>query len=253
VKLAPATVLFAAAGLALAIVERRPSHRIVLSWIAVWFVVHSVGGSKWGRFFVAVLPAFLLLASHAAVRAMEVLRERKPLWAPAAAGALALLLVGSEARAALLHAPHYRLYVNAFGGGDRNVSWFFPHCDYFDAGFREAVERVASAAEPGAELSTEIDWPARLYAERFGRPDLLQSLVRRGQACRSGHPCYVVVQVGRLYFINQDAVHNLAQRAPWTVVRIRGTDVVKVYRLEPGESPFPDENVPTAPQALGRP
>jgi hypothetical protein len=37
------------------------------------------------------------------------------------------------------------------------------------------------------------------------------------------------------------------------VVRIRGTDVVKVYRLEPGESPFPDENVPTAPQALGRP
>jgi hypothetical protein len=253
VKLAPATVLCAAVGLVLAIVERRPAHRIVLAWMAVWFVVHSASGSKWGRFFVAVLPAFLLLASHAAVRALELLRERKPWWAAAAAGALALVLVGGETRAAIAHAPHYRLYVNAFGGGDENVSWFFPHCDYFDAGFREAVERVAAAAEPGAELSTEIDWPARLYAERFGRPDLVQSLVRRGQACRSGHPCYVVVQTGRLYFINRDAVHDLARRTPWSVVRIRGADVVKVSRLEPGESPFPNENVPTAPQALGRP
>ena len=35
VKLAPITVLFAAAGLAAAIVQRRPAHRIVLSWLAV--------------------------------------------------------------------------------------------------------------------------------------------------------------------------------------------------------------------------
>jgi hypothetical protein len=28
---------------------------------------------------------------------------------------------------------------------------------------------------------------------------------------------------------------------PWHVERIRGEEVVKVYRLEPGEMPFPDE------------
>jgi hypothetical protein len=51
-----------------------------------------------------------------------------------------------------------------------------------------------------------------------------------------------VVQIGRLYFLNQDAVRWLSRREPWTTVRIRGEDVVKVYRLLPGESPFPDEN-----------
>ncbi|HWE25448.1 MAG TPA: glycosyltransferase family 39 protein [Myxococcales bacterium] len=245
VKLAPLTVLFAAAGLAIAIAQRRPAHRIVLSWIAIWFVVHSlISGSKWGRFFVAVLPAFVLLAAHAAAVIVDWLRVRRPAWAPAAAAVMALFLVGSEARAALVHAPHYRLYINAFGGGDANLGWFFPHCDFFDAGFREAIQQIAARAEPGAEVSTEIDWPARLYAERAGRPDLLQTLVRRGRACRSGRPCYVVVQIGRLYFLNEDAVRNLARREPWTTIRIRGEEAAKVYRLGPGESPFPDENGP---------
>jgi hypothetical protein len=69
----------------------------------------------------------------------------------------------------------------------------------------------------------------------------LQTLVRRGQTCRSGRICYAVVQTGRLYFLNQDAVANLSRRTPWHVERIEGRDVVKVYRLLPGESPFPDE------------
>ena len=216
----------------------------MLSWLAVWFLVHSVSGSKWGRFFTAVLPAFLLLAGYGAALAVSWMRARRPAWATAAAAAVVVLLVGGEARAALAHAPHYRLYINAFGGGDENVDWFFPHCDYFDTGFREAVQKIAARAEPGAEVATEIELPAELYAERFGRPDLQQTLVRRGRACRSGQPCYVVVQIGRLYFLNADAVRSLSHREPWTTVRVRGEDVVKVYRLPPGESPFPDENSP---------
>src|SRR5256885_11117929 len=41
VKLAPLTLLCAAIGLAVAIAQRKASHRIVLSWMAVWFFVHS--------------------------------------------------------------------------------------------------------------------------------------------------------------------------------------------------------------------
>jgi hypothetical protein len=136
------------------------------------------------------------------------------------------------------------LYISPLGGGDENVDWYFPHCDYFDTGFREAIKYIAAHAEPGAEVSTEIDWPARLYADQAGRSDLLQTLNRRGRACLSGKVCYVVVQTGRLYFLNEDAVRNLARRTPWHIEQIRGRDVVRVYKLLPGENPYPDESNP---------
>jgi len=238
VKLAPATFLLSLGGLAIALVQRRPAHKAILSWMAVWFFVHSLSGSKWGRFFTSVLPAFLLLAAHCTALLVEWLRERRvPTLVSGAA--LCLVLIGTEAWASFSHAPHQRLYISPLGGGDARVTWFFPHCDYFDAGFREAVQYVAAHAEPGAELSTEIDWPAKLYSERAGRGDLLQTLVRRGRGCQSGRVCYAIVQTGRLYFLNQDAVALLAKREPWHVERIRGEEVVKVYRLLPGESPFP--------------
>ena len=246
VKLAPATLLFALAGLWLSLTARKPAHKLVLSWMAVWFFVHTLSGSKWGRFFTSVLPAFLILAGYATAVLVERLRfapgRAESLLRPALLVVLALALPGAEAVAAIRHAPHYRLYISPLGGGDSRVTWYYPHCDYFDAGFREAVQYVAAHAEPGAELSTEIDWPARLYSERAGRSDLVQTLNRRGRACLSGHPCYVVVQTGRLYFLNEDAVRNLATRTPWHVERIRGEDVVKVYRLQPGESPYPAES-----------
>jgi 4-amino-4-deoxy-L-arabinose transferase-like glycosyltransferase len=237
VKLAPLTFAASMAGLGVALVQRKPAHKLMLSWLLVWFLVHSASGSKWGRFFVSVLPAFLILAGAAASKALELLQAKRLRW-PAAAG-LALLLPGSEALAAAKHAPHYRLYISPLGGGEAEVQWYFPHCDYFDAGFREAVQYVAAHAEPGAELSTEIDWPARLYSDFAGRADLQQTLVRRGRTCRAGRICYVVVQAGRWYFLNQDAVANLAKRTPWHVESIEGREVVKVYRLLPGESPFP--------------
>src|SRR2546428_12457322 len=49
VKLAPLTFLCSMAGLAVAAWQRRPAHKLVLSWMAVWFLVHSISGSKWGR------------------------------------------------------------------------------------------------------------------------------------------------------------------------------------------------------------
>lgn len=51
----------------------------------------------------------------------------------------------------------------------------------------------------------------------------------------------MTVQVGRTYLHNQDAVKLLSVRDPVHVETIRGQPVVQVYRLEPGESPFPAE------------
>src|SRR5207302_6223098 len=100
----------------MALVQRRPAHKLVLSWLGVWFLVHSLSGSKWGRFYVSVLPAFLILAAYAAAVLLEYVRQPAARWA--AALAAVLLLPGGEALAAIAHAPHYRLYVSPLGGGD---------------------------------------------------------------------------------------------------------------------------------------
>jgi hypothetical protein len=252
VKLTPLTFVLAVTGLGVALFERRPAHRLLLAWIGVWFVVHSVFGSKWGRFFTTVMPALLLLAGAAVALLVERVRAaRASSGATAAfAGALGVGLAWDVIQPTATHAPHERLYISPIGGGDANVTWFFPHCDYFDAGFREAMQYIAAHAEPYAEVSSELAYEvatphfktASLYTDLAGRHDLTHTLLRRGLTCRSGHPCYAVVQTGRLYFLNQDAVANLAHRTPWYVVKIRDEDVVKVYRLEPGEMPYPDES-----------
>jgi hypothetical protein len=242
VKQTPVVFLFSLVGLAWAIWKRHPSQRLVLAWMAVWFVGHSISGAKYARMFVPIFPSFFLLASSAAALFVERARASRFAFASRPVAALlAALLIGPELGASISHAPHFRTYVSPLGGGDRLVTWYFPHDDYFDAGFREAIEYVAAHAEPGAEVSSEIDWTARYYAQRFGREDLFFSMIRPKEACRGGgRTCYVAVQEGRLYEANQKAVQQLAMRKPWHVVQIRGVDVVRVYRLAPGDSPFPN-------------
>jgi len=234
-KLTPAVLIAAAAGILIAVLQRRPAHRIALAWLGLWFATFLLSGTKYGRFFVSVLPVFLLFAAHAAIvlagSALRIPVALVPLLIP-------VLLVAGEARAALGLAPHYRLYLSPLAGA-RGPEWFFPHCDYFDAGFREAMQVLAARAEAGAEVTSEIELPARFYTARGGRDDLVHTLLREGTACRSGRVCYVVTQVGRRYRHNQRALAYLAERAPWHVERIRHRAAVAVYRLMPGESPFP--------------
>lgn len=261
VKLSPPLFAAALAGIAIAAAKRRPAHRVMLVWVGFWYLVWLLSGGKYARFFLSVLPAFLLFASHAvAVAATGIARvctqrlasAPLPLRRAAAPAALLMiaapamagpLLVFSEARAALSLAPHHRLYISPLAGGAHGPEWFFPHCDYFDVGFREAIAWLAVHAEPEAEISSEAVLPAALYARRFGRDDLLTTRTRKEWSCRAGRVCYVIVQVGRLYSHNQGAVNHLSARDPVHVEEIRGRPVVQVYRLEPGESPFPDEGV----------
>jgi len=248
VKFAPLTAALGAVGLVLALWRRAPAQRVLLVWLLVFFLFSVVAGAKYGRFFVSVMPAFLLLAAHAAVvlatRATELAvallgARRRARVAAVSAAVTACLVLAPEAHAALTHAPHYRLYLNALGGGDRNVTWFLPHCDYFDAGAREAIAWVTSHAERGAEVCSEVDWTVRLYAAEAARPDLVSHPVLPGRCCTGRVACYVLVQAGRLYRHNRAAVELLAGRTPAHVERIRGQDAVRVYRLEAGESPFP--------------
>ncbi len=241
VKQTPGLLLLSLAGLAWAIWKRYPSHRVVLAWMGVWFVGHAISQAKYARFFVPIYPSLFLLAGSVAARLIEwVAARRSTLATGAVASVLGATTIGPELAASLSHAPHFRTYISPLAGGDRCVTYYFPHCDYFDAGFREAMEYIAQHAERGAEVSSEIDWTARYYAERFGRDDLTFSILRPDDACRAGKICYVAIQEGRLYEANRTAVESLALRKPWHIVPIRGVEVVKVYRLAPGETPFPN-------------
>jgi 4-amino-4-deoxy-L-arabinose transferase-like glycosyltransferase len=246
VKFAPLTALLGFAGLALALVRRHPSHRIVLVWLGIFWLTFQIAGAKYGRFFVSAMPAFLALAGHAAAALARAVAARVAVLREGVAGrvaacAAALLVLAPEVRASVVHAPHHRLYVSALGGGDRNVTWFFPHCDYFDAGLREAVAWVAATAPAGAEVASEVDWSVRLYAGFAGRADLVSRGIVPGKTCSGERPCYVLVQPARLYRHNAAAVARLGARKPVHVERLRGEDAVRVYLLAPGEQVFPAE------------
>jgi 4-amino-4-deoxy-L-arabinose transferase-like glycosyltransferase len=246
VKFAPLTAVLGFGGLLLALARRAPGDRVLLPWLGIFWLSFQIAGGKYGRFFVSAMPPFLLLAAAAAMWLARAVALRARLAPRLASAGAALLLVVPEAHAALTHAPHYRLYVNAFGGGDRRVTWFFPHCDYFDAGMREAVAWVAARAEPGAEVVSEVDWTVRLYAGARGRPDLVSSPFLPGRGCGHARPCYVLVHVGRRYLHNQAALDRLSARTPVEVVRIRGEDAVRIFRLAPGEPLFPRTPVAAA-------
>jgi len=251
VKLATPTVVLTALGLVLALAHRAPAHRVVLVWLFIFWLSFEIAGAKYARFNVEVLPALLALAGHAAVTLYRLLAARLEALAAAPRATfavLALLLFAPEARAALAHAPHYRLYVNALGGGDDRVNFFFPHCDYYDAGLREALGWVADHAERGAVVATEVDWTVRLYAPLFGRPDLVSAPILPDSACGERVPCYVLVQPGRLYWHNQAALDGLARAEPVHTEKILDQVAVRVYRLSPGEKLFPPATA-TAPLA----
>lgn len=237
VKFTPLVAVLMFFGLALAFWRRAPSDRVVLAWIFFMLLVFFVSGAKYGRYFTCILPAFACAAAEAARQLAN--RLRGPMARAGAFAALAVLMLGNEAWATVTHLPHPRLYVNALAGGDAKLDYWFPHCDYFDAGVREAVQAIAARAEPGAELSGETGWVIRYYLDQAGRSDVVNTPFMPGKACVKGRVCYVLTQSGRLYWHNQAAMAELARQQPWATFEVGGHPAVRVYRLEPGAPLFP--------------
>src|SRR5216683_6247490 len=88
VKQTPGILALSGVGLAWAVWKRHPSQRLVLVWMAVWFVAHSISGAKYARFFVPVFPTFFLLAASAAVGLVELTRRSGFAFGPRAVAAL---------------------------------------------------------------------------------------------------------------------------------------------------------------------
>src|SRR5215468_6689465 len=127
-KLTPPVLALSLAGLFIAL--KRRTGGLLLGWLAVWFLVFTVAGGKYGRYFVSVLPAFLLLAglavaelSRAARRWAALRHDALPgalqkavapilLAVQAAPLALACVAAAAEAHASFALSPHERFYVS---------------------------------------------------------------------------------------------------------------------------------------------
>ncbi len=221
----------AAAGIALLFFDRTSLISIFLRvTLTFWFVPYALFGSKWIRYLVIILPSVYLAAGWAVDRVYAWAKGRRWAWRPAVAAAV-LTLVAWPAANALAWTPYNRLYLNAFGGGRKNVGRFFPPDEVYDLGVREADQYVARVAPHGAVVSASDPMGTRYYMHRFGRPDIrIVPLFDPDYEPRSGD--YILVQASRRYFETSPLI-NLIRRTHHPLLRVRddGLDVVEVYRF----------------------
>ncbi len=251
VKLGPGTLLLGLGGTAALLRSKGAGARLVLAWFGLVAVVLLWAHPVWPEESVLLLPPLFLLAAGGAAALVERLRTRGGL--PTAASSLALLACalagpGAEAFAAASTAPHPRLWLSplaALGGlpGMPPLLSWSPTSDVGTTGLREAALALAGV-ERNAEVASDQPESLRLLFAGLGREDLSLTTLVRGRACREGRSCYVVLQEGRSGSHACAAEQALSARRPWHEERLLDLSLVRVYRLGPGESPYPDENVP---------
>ena len=245
VKLAPPTVILVGLGLLLAIWRRGVAHGFLMLWLGFFLIVYFVMSVKYARYFQPIFPVFILLAGYAAA---EIATRIRALNRAVVMTAIGVIVAIPELYATISHMPHPRLYINALAGGDSGVDYYYPHCDYFDSGVREAVQAIAARAEPNAEIAAETGWPVRYYLDQAGRTDITETTIRPNVACLSGHPCYVISAKGRFYWHNQAALTRLASTTPWQTINVAEHPVIHIYRIEPGQRLFPPQPIASAGQ-----
>jgi hypothetical protein len=261
VKSGPGTLGLAAAGVYLGLqggeggppaARRERCTRLLLGWFALVALVRYLSHPLWPEESALLLPPVYLLAAAGAAALVERLRQADGAPTRRSIAALALCALagpGWEAFASASVAPHPRLWLSPLAAlrplGDRPplLAWS-PTSEIGTTGLREAAQVVAARAEPSAEVASSQPEALLLLFAAAGRDDLSQKGLVRGVPCRSGRVCYVILQDGRLGTHACEAANWLAKRPAWHEERVLGLPLVRVYRLAPGESPYPDECEP---------
>jgi hypothetical protein len=151
---------------------------------------------------------------------------------PAIAAAVLVAALAVNAGAA---APHYALAQNVIGRWLGPPGSLFPDDEFYDAGVREAVGIIATAARPGAVLCSEVPAVVAEYLARQGRADVRPcSLTGDGLPMRS-RDTWVIVQEAHTYFENAAMVEQLRRRLqPFADIRVGGASALSVFHLENG-------------------
>jgi hypothetical protein len=219
-------VVLAASAAGIVWTWRHPDHRgavFIRVFLVFTLLPYSLVSGKFVRYMLPVLAVLDLTAAVGIVMLLERVA------APAVAAALIVVMLAANVVAA---APHYALAQNSVGAWIGAPGSLFPDDEFYDAGVREAVAMIASAAEPGAVLCSEAPAVVAAYLGLDDRSDIAScSLVRDGLPMRPVDT-WVIVQDGHTYFENAATVENLRRRLrPAADVRIGGGSALSVFHL----------------------
>lgn len=240
-KLPVLTLLSFALGLGLLFKRKSGDGRyFLLLWLALWFLAFSFPGGKFTRYLTSVLPALIITA---AIGVQFTARRLGRFCARAldnkaigiyCRAALASLVIISAFWSSVNATPHYRLYVNALGGGPAKAGAYFPQDEFYDAYMGDAMIEIARHARPGARVAGELPNVGTYYAQRANRPDLVcVELSDPAEREKLAPGDFLIDGRGRTYFSNQAMLERLRQVSqPAFTIAVGATPAAYVYVLD---------------------
>ena len=230
-------VVLAAAIVGFLWAARHPSDRgatFLRVFLVFTLVPYSLVASKFLRY---MLPLLAVIDIAAGVGIAWLLRQLDTIRARAGrellAGTLALVAIVPPLTQQISSAPFYSLTQNALGARLAPRGWFFPDDEFYDAGVREAVAAIATAAAPGAVVCSDATAVVDEYLDRHGRADVRSCSIAHDGLPMTAVDTWVVAQDGHTYFENLGVIEQLQRRMhPWTEIRIAGVLAAQVFHVQ---------------------
>jgi hypothetical protein len=175
-----------------------------------------------------------LVKPDAVMAALRVNGKKQALQEMSERAALVSLVIISAFWSSVGAAPHYRLYVNALGGGPARAGDYFPQDEFYDAYMQNAMIEIARRARPGTRVASELAGVAAYYAQRVNRPDLVcldLSDPKDREKLTPGD--FLIDGRGRTYLSNQAMLMRLRQTSqPAFTIDVGTTPAAYVYVLD---------------------
>jgi hypothetical protein len=231
----PLGVLVAAAiGVVWAV--RNSSHRgatFIRVFLVFTLLPYSLFASKFLRY---MLPALAVVDIAAAVGLAWVVRRINDLrtgsWRHVLTAGCAACVVVPSVVQQISVMPYYGLAQNVIGAQLVPRGSMFPDDELYDAGMREAVAAIASAASKNAVVCSDAPAVVEEYLARTGRRDVRSCSISHDGLPMQPVETWVIAEDSHTYFENITVVEDLRRRLkPWLEVRAAGVPAVTVFRF----------------------
>jgi 4-amino-4-deoxy-L-arabinose transferase-like glycosyltransferase len=227
-------------GIFFALKKRTDSDIIFLLWIFILLGFFSVATYGFARYYLATIPAFVLLASHGVFRLVtqfnprfrKIDAELKPKISKFATILVVAVVCLHSLLVFVWIFPYSRMYVNELGGGSDKSGFYFPQDSVYDYFLREAIHYINENAAPGATVAMIVT----SVGDYYGREDLNFVFIRDLPPNISQwdvlNVSFAIVQDSRIYNENKEQISGLrAQGDPEKTYSIFDTIVAEIYRL----------------------